>query len=372
MASIRKREGVRGTSYQLMYRDRAGKQRSETFTRRRDAVARKGEVEVEVRTGTYVEPRHGRTTFGAWYERWEPTRRVSKTRAAADRCYRDGHVLPRWHSVPLDAITYTDAQAWVNGLADQLAPATVAACFRLLKLPLEAAVRDGKLRANPVSAVKLPTVQRRRKGDGDVLTAVELQEVANRVPDRYRALVLVAGWLGLRWGEALGIRRRDVNLLRRQLTVGEWVVIEIARHTEPKEGPKSESSRRTVPLPRPIADALGEHLATICPDAGPDDFIFRTSSGTAPMRSNFARKVLRPALTAAGCADRGITFHKLRHTAASLMLDAGLDVQDVQERLGHADPAVTMGVYAHLFKARRDAGTDALEQAIMRAASGSA
>ncbi len=63
---------------------------------------------------------------------------------------------------------------------------------------------------------------------------------------------------------------------------------------------------------------------------------------------------------------RGITFHKLRDTAASLMLDAGLAIPDAQERLGHSRPSTTLDVYAHLVKGRQEAGTAALEAAISR------
>lgn len=367
MASIRVRKGKTGTTYAVVYRDRAGRQTSESFPRRRDAEARKSAVEVELRSGRYVSPREARTTFGAWFGRWDATRSLSRTRAASDACRRDRYLLPRWGGVPLDAITHIEAQAWVRDLADRMAPASVAACFRLLKLPLDAAVHDGKLPANPVASVKLPRVVQRRKTHDDVLTGEELNRLVAATPTQYRALVYVTGWMGLRLNEVLGLRRRDVNLLRKQLTVGAQTVDEVAGVVTLKPGGKTENATRVLPLPGPVADMLAWHLAEVRPDAGPDDLVFTTSKGTVPLRGNLLRKVLQPSLSRAGLGGRRITMRQLRHTAASLMIDAGLDVQDVQQRIGHAKPSTTMDVYVHLLRARREAGTARIEAAMLAA-----
>ncbi len=108
MASIRRRkragladDGRRSVySYAVLYRDREGRQRSETFTRLRDAERRKSEVEVELRAGSYIAPSASRLTFGQWFEQWAAARRVSPARAATDRS-RARHVLERWERVPL-------------------------------------------------------------------------------------------------------------------------------------------------------------------------------------------------------------------------------------------------------------------------------
>lgn len=367
MASIRKRQGKHGVSYQLLYRDRKGVQTSETFARRRDAERRKSEVEVEVRQGTYVPPKDGRIKFGDWYAIWEPTRRVSATREATDRGRRDKYVLARWRDVPLDSITYMDAEAWVAELSSKMKPASVAACFRLLKLPLDAAVKDGRLRANPVQGVKLPRVPTAAKTADEVLTPSELARVVAAFPDRWKALVVVLGWLGLRWSEALGLRRCDFNPFRKELYVGRVTVVEPdCRTLLIKEGGKSEHAERTVPLPEAAVTVLLDHIADYCPDAKPDDFLFVTTAGTAPRRSNF-RRMFNKALHEAG-VDRKITIHGLRHTAASLMLDAGVLLHDASRRLGHSRPSTTYDMYTHLLTSQQEAGTAALDAAMRTAA----
>lgn len=365
MASIRKR----GTSYAVLYRDRTGRQTSESFSRRRDAERRKSEVEVELRAGTYIAPREARVTFETWYRRWEATRQVSATRKATDDGRRDKYVLPRWGDTPLDAITHMEAQAWVADLGRKLAPATVRGCFRLLKMPLDAAAMDGKIRVNPVLGVRMPPLRNRPHTADEVLTAAELTRLINKMPERWRALVFVLGWLGPRWSEAMGLRVCDVDFLRKQVYVGRVTVVEPdCRTLLIKDEGKTETAFRTVPLPAVAAEVLAQHVERFVPDASPRSFLFLTPAGTHPRRSNF-RRIFDRALRDAGLADRGMNMKQLRHTAASLMLDAGLPLQDVQQRLGHSRPSTTYDFYAHLLTSRQETGTKALDEA-MRSVAG--
>lgn len=367
MASIRVRKGKTGTSYAVLYVTRSGQQTSETFKRRKDAEARKSAVEVELRSGTYIAPREARETFGTWFVRWEKSRRVSASRTATDASLSRKHVLPRWESVPLDAITHMDAQAWVGDLSDRLAPASVAAAFKLLKLPLDAAVRDGKIRVSPVLGVQLPRHQRRRTTPDDVLTGVELAALVEQTPGNYKALFFTMGWLGLRLSEALGLRVRDVNFLRGEITIAAQVVEEVAGRTTLRRTGKTDAAARLVPLPQPVADVLAWHIRAHRSDADRDSLLFQTVQGSIPLRGTLTRRVLAPSLARAGLQGRGITLRQLRHTGASLMLDAGVDIQDVSERLGHSRTSITLDVYGHLHRERRAAGTTAMEAAMSAA-----
>ncbi len=207
-------------------------------------------------------------------------------------------------------------------------------------------------------------------GSAATVDGAELQALVDAISDRqahWRAFLYCTGWLGWRWSEGLGIRRRDVDLLRQTVRIGDVVIREADGQTYIKDHGKTDAASRTVPLPPTVARALAQHMQAHVPGSSPDDFLFRTEQGLAPLRSNFARQVLKPALVRAGLEGRGITFHKLRDTAASLMLDAGLALQDTQERLGHSRPSTTLDVYAHSVKGRQEAGTAALEAAISRA-----
>jgi site-specific recombinase XerD len=123
---------------------------------------------------------------------------------------------------------------------------------------------------------------------------------------------------------------------------------------------KTEDAR-TIPVPTDVMTALERHIETYLPNARRTDFLFTTTKSTHPLRGNFGRDVLRANAKAAGLEGRKITWLTLRHTAASLMFDAGLTLFEVQQRLGHKDPNLTAKIYTHLMRERFEEGRERLE-----------
>jgi integrase len=360
MASIRKR----GNSYQVIYRNSQGQQTSESFARKRDADRRKAEIEVELQSGTFISPREARRPFGEWFERWFDARQVSAHRQSVERGLYRKHVEPRWATTRMDAISHMEVQAWVTDLAKTLAPATVREILALLRMPLDAAIRDNRIRTNPAKDIKVPPVRPSRQTSETVLTGQELGLVAEAMPERWSTMVLVLGWLGPRWSEVVGLRLCDFNPLKGELRIGEITVVEVAGHPTPKAGGKTSSAQRTIPVPSTLVKLMSEYVAQYRASAGPNDFLFVTKTGGPhPQRRNFTRD-FHKALSECGLEGRGLTVRQLRHTAASLMLDAGLPIQDVSQRLGHAKTSTTMDIYAHLLTSTRNVGTDSLDLAI--------
>ncbi len=97
------------------------------------------------------------------------------------------------------------------------------------------------------------------------------------------------------------------------------------------------------------------------PDAGREDLVFTNNRGGHILRGNFTRDALRPAVIRAGLNGQRVTWLTLRHTAASLMFDAGLTLFEVQQRLGHKNPTLTANIYTHLMRERFDEGRGKLE-----------
>ena len=114
---------------------------------------------------------------------------------------------------------------------------------------------------------------------------------------------------------------------------------------------------RSVPVPRSLVDALAEHVA----GKAPDDLVFTTPRGDVMRNHNFRSRVFVPAAKQSGMP--GLTPHDLRHTAASLAVQAGANVKAVQRMLGHASAAMTLDVYAGLFGDDLDAVADRLDAA---------
>jgi integrase len=149
-----------------------------------------------------------------------------------------------------------------------------------------------------------------------------------------------------------------VDLLHQRITVAEQAT-EIDGHFT-WGPPKTEAGRRTVTLPAVAAAALAEHLATYSQPA-PDGLVFTSTEGGMLRRSNFNRRVWRPATRAAGL--EGLRFHDLRHTSATLSIAAGASTRELMARMGHSSSAAALR-YQHVLAGRDAAIAAALDELI--------
>jgi len=199
------------TRYRVRYRDLSGNQHSETLTRRVDAERRRAELEVQLGSGDWRDPRLGDLTVNSWAESWLPTRHdLRATTWARLETTMSRQVLPRFGRMPLNKITNAQVRLWVSDLLGSgLCAATVRKAVFALRQCLEAAVADARLGTNPALSVPL---RPDRQKPARYLSQVEVERLIAEVPERYRAVVLVGAYAGLRWGEAAGLRRRDIDL----------------------------------------------------------------------------------------------------------------------------------------------------------------
>ena len=138
----------------------------------------------------------------------------------------------------------------------------------------------------------------------------EVETLAGAGQPRYRALVLVGAYGGLRFGELAALRRSRVDILRGRVTVAETLV-DVGNELS-FGPPKTRSALRTVPLPRLVVAALDDHLSRFTA-AGGDALVFTGGQGGPLRRSRFRARHWVPATRAAGLA--GLRFHDLRHTS---------------------------------------------------------
>jgi integrase len=171
---------------------------------------------------------------------------------------------------------------------------------------------------------------------------------------RYRALVLVAAYGGLRIGELAGLRRRRVDPLRGTVDVAE-IVVEV-RGELYMGPPKTRAGRRIVTLPRAVVEELAEHLGSV---GDADAHVFTADKGGVLRPSNFRVKVWLPAVRAAGLAP--LRPHDLRHTAVALWIAAGANPKEVSVRAGRTSVAFTLDRYGHLFPGHDDELRDRLD-----------
>jgi integrase len=216
-------------------------------------------------------------------------------------------------------------------------------CLGILRGVLDLAVKDRRIRTNPAAGIENQPKKLSQK-DRRYLDNATLARFATTVgATTLGVLVLVLGYTGLRWGEAIALRVRDVNPLRRRLHVRRNAV-EVEGKIE--LGAPKNWEKRTVPYPS-FLDAAIAHLVD---GKGPDDLVFSDELGgflRRPKTDEDSGSWFRAAQRSASI--ERFTIHDLRHTAASLAIASGAHVKAVQRMLGHKSAAMTLDTYADLF-----------------------
>lgn len=265
------------------------------------------------------------------------------------RSLLDAQVLPRSRAVSINSITPSAVQSWVSGLsAAGLSSSRARQSAHAFKSVLAVAVRDRRLVANPaadVDLLRLVTARGHR-----FLSAAELHRLAESAGE-WSDLILLLGTSGLRWGEVIALRVGSVDFLRRRLAVNESTV-EVGGKL--LDGVPKNSQRRSGSVSAEVLEMIAVRVA----GRSRDDRVFTTLRGQQLRSQNFARRVWAPAVAAAGLGP--LRVHELRHTAVSLAVASGVDVLAIANMLGHADPSITLRIYAGLF----DKGIDRVGEAM--------
>ncbi len=312
-------------------------------------------------SGQYVDPKAGQVTFREYAEQW----RIIQSHRATTVLHIESsfrlHVYPVLGDRVLVEVLPSEIQALVKRMSGQLQPSTVRVIYRYLSSVFNAAVKDRRITFSPCPGTRLPRAEPKRVVP---LPTEVVQQLASAVPDRYRAMIVLAAGTGLRQGEVFGLTRDRVDFLRRKLVVDRQLILVPGRPPY-FDDPKTTTSVRTVPLPDVVLTALSQHLASY--PVEPDGLLFTSAEGQALRRTKFSDRVWRPVVKAIQAPPR-TTFHSLRHYYASLLIRHGESVKTVQARLGHASAAETLDTYSHLWPDSDDRTREAVD-AILGASS---
>ena len=339
MGWIRKRPSG---AFEARYRDPLGRERSKSFPTKGEARAFLTHIESSKQKGSWIDPARARILFAVWAKEerktWSDLR--AATRARADSLMRS-HVLPAFGEAQLGNISPLEVQAWVNELtASGLSSSTVHGCYRLLSRVMAAAVRSELITHSPCREITLP---RQDHVEMKFLSAEALNRLAD-ASGSFQPVILTAGYLGLRWGELAGLRRKRYNALKSTVEIVE-ILTEVGGRLD-FGPPKTKASRRQVSLPTFLADIFEDVLAER--PAGGDELIFVGRDGGPLRRTNFRKRHWIPALEKAGLPT-DVRFHDLRHTCAALLIAQGAHPKEIQARLGHSSITTTLDRYGHLF-----------------------
>ena len=343
----------RGDSWRARYRGPDGRERNKTFRRKSDAERWLTQQRSLMAHGDWTNPVHGRITFAEYAEAWLESRAdlKPKTRHQYQSLMRQ-HIMPSWRTVPLGKITFDGLTQWVSRLsAAGLGPSGIRQSVFVMSAALDHAARSGRIRSNPAHGLGLPRPKRR---DYVYLTHAQVLTLAAEA-GRWRLLILLLAYTGLRWGEATALRVCDIDLDRRRVDVRR-AFSDVGGHVV-LGTPKSHQSR-TVPLPRFLAAEIAAAVA----GKHADQLVFTMPGGSVMRLSNWRRSTFIPARRRAGLSDR-FRVHDLRHTAASLMIQAGYPPKMLQEILGHASITTTLDLYGHLYPGEMDRYADRLNEA---------
>ena len=275
-------------------------------------------IEADKGRGVFVDPRAGRILVNEWSLRWldgvrpDPVTGEGTIKPKTFASYESllsSRVLPTFGRRKLASVKPSDVQVWVNKMQREgLSRSRIRQAHVLLKQIFDAAIYDSMIGRNPCQGVKLPKLQHT---EASFLEPSVVDGVAEELPEPYDLLVRVLGVVGLRFGEAVALRRRHVDLLRRRLRVEESLAEVDGRFVF---GSTKSHAERGVPLPPLLADALSLHLDERVP-ADKDALLFTGPKG-GPLRYRYLyMRLWRPTLKTLGLPPVGL--HVLRHSAAA-------------------------------------------------------
>jgi integrase len=360
-----------------------GARRRVRFKTRKQAERFLTETAHRAAQGEYVEPAKV-PTFAEVAEDWYLSKTDRRPSHVFDlRTRLDKHILPVFGTHKLDRISVATVERFRNHLRDRkYAYRTINTILRIMSAVFRLGIKRGQYTKNPLDSVEraVQVAAELKTGEGaddagndaadadSVLSPFEIQSLlASARPGFEQTLFETAYLTGAREGELLALRWTDLELpkegsgkmvIRRSLS---WARLK-GEATRPRYfPPKTKAGRRTISLPALLVADL-KRWKLQCPQSE-EDLVFPTLEGKPICRDWLLRVAFYPALARARL--RRVTFHTLRHSCASAMIAGGAPITEVQHRLGHANPAITLQVYSHFFKHTEGSTADEMADMIL-------
>lgn len=329
-----------------------------TFGAKEDAEAWLAARRAEIRDEDWSPPKSRKpVTFGEHAERWLTNRQLKPRSRYHYRKTLDARILPTFKDVALKHMTADLIDDWHYRQGDGR-PTARAHAYGLLRTILSDAVQRRLIDFNPCHIRGAGNTKRVKQIEP--ATIPELAALTEAMPERYRLMVLLAAWCGLRFGELTELRRKDIDL-----TTG---VVKVRRAVVRVEGqfivgtPKSDAGIRNVNMPPHLLPVVKAHLSNNI-TGGRDGLLFPAAGDpTQHLAPATLYRVFYKAREAAGRPD--LRFHDLRHTGAVLAASTGATLAELMARLGHSTAGAAMR-YQHAAQDRDKVIAEALSALVL-------
>jgi integrase len=344
-----------------------GKRRTHTVTvrgTRKDAEAELARLLNDANRGALPEP--SKITVGTYLASWLDAKELSPRSREQYLDIVERQINPGLGKIELQKLKPLDVKLWLGGLRGRggrkLHARTVRHAYRVLHGALVEAVKLDMVPRNVVDAVTPPKVE---AAEIEILTADQIAAVLDALKgSRLHPIASLAFATGMRRGELLALRWQNIDFGRAVLKVEHS--LEQTKAGLRFKAPKSKHGRRSISLPPSAIAMLDRHrrdqlelrMALGMGKPGADALVFCNHDGS-PISPNSFSVTWGVAIRRAGF---DVTFHACRHSHASALIAAGLDIVKVSRRLGHSSPVITLGTYAHLFSDKDDGAAAAIER----------
>lgn len=350
---------------------------------KKEAQAKLAKLVSEVGEGSYVEPskvtvaEHVRARVDQWEAAYDPAAKTGISRKTAER-YRElveNQIAPQIGDKLLQKMKPADIEGWhtklrTSGRKDGkggVSTRTIKHAHRVLSQALDDAVKNDLVSKNVARIEGAPQVD---DEEVEVVAEEQIGELIDKLRGRTMyARAIVALFTGMRRGEVLALRWSNIDLDGKVIRVRE-ALEETKEHGVQVKAPKTKAGKRDVSLPVIVVDALRDHRRQqlelrVALGAGKlpaDALVF-----PAPLKGGYQSprafsKEWADVAESIGMPE--VTFQALRHTHASQLIDAGVDIVTISKRLGHASPNITLKVYAHLFRKDDSKAANAINNAL--------
>jgi integrase len=257
------------------------------------------------------------------------------------RSYLNLHVTPTWGKHSLSAIKSVQIEGWLRNLkkidGQPASPGTKTKIRNLMSALFSHAIRYEWAAINPITPVRTSA---KRLRTPDILTPEEFQALLPELSQRERVMVMLDGSTGLRRGELIALRWRDIDFELMQANVTHSVWHNVEGNT------KTEASRKPVPLHPLVIEELRQWQQTSL-YRNDEDYLFPSvqKNGSQPLQPDMIlKRHIRPALERIG-VKKQIGWHSFRHGLATMLRQKGVDIKTAQELLRHANSRITQDIY---------------------------